>query len=241
LRLGAIWGGANTPGGKQPPQQERLYAGGASSVRGFQQNELGALLYVFDDSIRVQHVSLPRSPGQDSTEYFTYSDTGLVPRRVVPVGGNTLFVTSLDYRVRSPFLPDVLQFSVFADVGTVWNRNTITSTGGFTPRWTPGVSARIFSPLGPIQVNAGYNPYEPVLGPALYTPLRALATQGYTGVYCAVPKGTPVSPQIPLSHLQPDGTWKQDTNVECPNTYRQKQAKTFVGRLNFTFSIGTEF
>lgn len=241
LRLGAIWGGASTPGGKQPPQQERLYAGGASSVRGFQQNELGALLYVFDDSIHVQHVSLPRSPGQDSTEYFTYtSDPKPKPRRVVPVGGNTLFVTSMDYRVRSPFFPDVLQFSVFADVGTVWNRNTIASSGGFSPRWTPGVSVRIFSPLGPIQVNAGYNPYPPVFGPALYTPLRALASQGYTGVYCAVPEGTPVS-DAPLSHLQPDGTWKQDTNAECKNSYQQHPPKNWVGRLNFTFSIGTEF
>ncbi|MEO6878020.1 MAG: POTRA domain-containing protein, partial [Gemmatimonadaceae bacterium] len=44
LRLGAIGGG------KLPPQQERLYAGGATSVRGFQQNELGSVVYLLDAS-----------------------------------------------------------------------------------------------------------------------------------------------------------------------------------------------
>ena len=67
LRAGAIWGGANSNGTKQPPQQERLYAGGASSVRGFQQNELGPLLYVLDDTTNVRRVELPRAHGREST------------------------------------------------------------------------------------------------------------------------------------------------------------------------------
>jgi outer membrane protein insertion porin family len=246
VRLGAVWGGASAPGGsKQPPQQERLYAGGAASVRGFPQNELGSLLYVFDDTGHVKPVSLPRAAGQDSTEYFVYT-AGARQRRIVPVGGNTLFVTSIDYRLRSPFLPELLQFSLFGDVGTVWNRNTLSSTSGFSPRWTPGVGVRVFSPLGPIQVNVGYNPYPPVYGPALYTPIRVLADSlGYTGVYCAVPQGTSPS-QAPISHFTPDpagrlpGIWKQDPTAECRPTF-QPQSKGFFSHLNFTFSIGTDF
>src|SRR5436190_14350062 len=131
LRLGSIWGGASSPtGGKQPPQQERLYAGGASSVRGFQQNELGSLLYVLDDADTVKFNQL----GTD-TAYFTYPTSLKRSRRVVPVGGNSLFVANVDYRVRSPFLPQLLQFTFFTDVGSVWNWKTQSDFGGFRPYW----------------------------------------------------------------------------------------------------------
>ena len=239
LRVGAIWGGANAPGGKQPPQQERLYAGGASSVRGFQQNELGSLLYVFDDSntVKVQRLGLDQNG--DSIAIFTYDSATARQRRIVPVGGNTLFVTSIDYRLRSPFLPQLLQFTLFTDVGTVWNRNTQSNFGGFRPYWTPGVGLRVFSPLGPIQVNAGYNPYPPVLGQALYTPSRALADEGFTGVYCAVPQTRTTG--APISRKKPgEKVWVQDQNATCAQTYQPPPAK-YLSRFTFTFSIGSDF
>ena len=244
LRVGAIWGGANAPGGKQPPQQERLYAGGANSVRGFQQNELGSLLYVFDDSATVHVQRLGLDQNGDSIAIFTYDPAKARQRRVVPVGGNTLFVTNVDYRLRSPFLPQLLQFSFFTDVGTVWNRNTQTSFGGFRPYWTPGIGVRVFSPLGPIQVNAGYNPYPPVFGQALYTPGRDLADEGFTGVYCAVPEsqtsGAPISRKVPDPGSGGKPIWKQDNNATCAQTYQPPPAK-YLSRLTFTFSIGTDF
>jgi outer membrane protein assembly factor BamA len=239
LRLGAIWGGADVPGGRQPPQQERLYAGGASSVRGFQQNELGGLLYVFDDTVRITKLP-PAGPGLDSTAYFTI-DSLARPRRVVPLGGNTLFVANIDYRLRSPFLPQLLQFTLFTDAGTVWNRSTAANIG-FKPQFTPGLGVRVFSPLGPIQVNAGYNPYPPVFGQALYTPGRRLAEQGFTGVYCAVPNTT--SP-VPTAHRHVDAngkvTWQQDANVTCDRTFQPTVQSGFFRRLTFTFSIGPDF
>jgi hypothetical protein len=169
---------------------------------------------------------------------------GAKQRRVVPVGGNTLFVTNVDYRLRSPFLAQLLQFNLFTDVGTVWNRSTQTN-GVFRPLWTPGLGVRVFSPIGPIQVNAGYNPYPPVPGPALYTPNRQLAESGYTGVYCAVPQGTPPS-EAPKSQLKPDPTtgkptWQQDPTTQCAPTFQPNTPKTFFGRLTFTFSIGSDF
>jgi outer membrane protein insertion porin family len=238
LRVGAIWGGAEVNGvARQPPQQERLYAGGASSVRGFQQNELGPLLYVYDDpSIITPQVI------NDSTMYFTF-DPAVAgktrPRRIVPVGGNTLVVSNIDYRVPSPIFPNLLQFTLFTDVGTVWNRNTLTSFGGFRPYWTPGLGVRVFTPLGPIQVNAGYDPYKPVLGEALYTPLPSVAQQGFTGVYCAVPSGTSLT-SVPLSHLR-NKVWIQDNAPACQQTFRPAQSSTFFRRLTFTFSIGPDF
>jgi len=247
LRLGSIWGGAEVNGARQPPQTERLYAGGASSVRGYPQNELGSLLYVFDDttaqSNQIDIKSLPGPPGDpgDSARYFVIRDKAK-QRRVVPVGGNRLFVANVDYRVRSPILPNLLQFSFFTDAGTVWNWNTQQRFAGFEPRFTPGVGLRVFSPLGPIQVNAGYNWYAPVTGQALFTPGRQLASIGYTGVYCAVPEGTLLS-ETPLSHLVTvDGksSWQQDANAVCNANY-QKTPPKGLGRFTFTFSIGPEF
>lgn len=239
LRLGAIWGGADVGGvARQPPQQERLYAGGASSVRGFQQNELGPLLYVFDDPLIVSTEQL-----NDTTAYFTFDPKQTPaprPRRIVPVGGNTLFVSNIDYRLRSPILPNLLQFTLFTDVGTVWNRNTLTTfVGGFRPYWTPGLGVRVFTPLGPIQVNAGYNPYPPVFGQALFTPGRDLAAVGFTGVYCAVPAGTALG-STPLSHKR-NGEWIQDTAPACQQTFRPAPSSNFFRRLTFTFSIGPDF
>jgi outer membrane protein assembly factor BamA len=248
LRVGAIWGGADVNGvARQPPQQERLYAGGASSVRGFQQNELGPLLYVFDDTSSVKLVKSVQLT--DSIAYFVFDSTAAKrprPRRVVPVGGNTLFVANLDYRLRSPVFPELLQFTLFTDVGTVWNRNTLTSFGGFSPYWTPGVGLRISTPLGPIQVNAGYNPYRAVAGQALFTPGRDLATtQGFTGVYCAVPSGTPLT-AIPISRKKTDPqtnkpVWVPDNAPACGQTFQPASSSAFFRRLTFTFSIGTDF
>jgi outer membrane protein assembly complex protein YaeT len=238
LRVGSIWGGATVNGVRQPPQQERLYAGGASSVRGFQQNELGALLYVFNDfdSVKVVHVS-------PDTVYFTYPHETRRSRRVVPVGGNTLFVTNLDYRVPSPFLPRLLQFTLFTDLGTVWNRNTLTNFGGFTPRVTPGLGVRVFTPLGPVQVNAGYNPYPAKFGPALFTPLQEKAQEGFTGVYCAVPDNAPpaIAPVATLNVDNGKDVWVADKSRECPATFQPARSNHFFSRLTFTFSIGPDF
>lgn len=243
LRVGAIWGGADLGVARQPPQQERLYAGGASSVRGFQQNELGPLLYVFDDT---NLVNIVRSvSGTDSIAYFEFVPSStLRPRRIVPVGGNTLFVANIDYRLRSPVLPQLLQFTLFTDVGTVWNRNTLTSSGGFRPYWTPGLGVRVLTPLGPIQVNAGYNPYPPVFGQALFTPGRELAAQGFTGVYCAVPAGTALA-DIPIAvqRINPETNkpvW-QASSQSCAPTFQPATTSNFFRRLTFTFSIGPDF
>ena len=244
LRLGAIGGGAKSNGTRQPPQQERLYAGGASSVRGYQQNELGALLYVIDQADTVR-VPFPGDP--EGRMYFTFKggdSTGSTrARRVVPVGGNTLFVANVDYRLRSPFLSNLLQYTLFVDVGSVWNRNTQGDFGGFVPRWTPGLGLRIFSPVGPIQANVGYNPYPLVKSPAQFTPPADWAAAGFTGVYCAVPNTTPAD-QAPLARkVAEDGrmVWSQDPDVVCPDTFAPPPRDNFFRRLTFTFSIGTEF
>ncbi|MEO7714089.1 MAG: BamA/TamA family outer membrane protein, partial [Gemmatimonadaceae bacterium] len=121
LRLGTVLGRTlsfNDSTGFIPPE-ERLYAGGAASVRGFQQNTLGDLIYIAEsapDTVR----------GMGDTLYFELGagrDNQAV-RRVVPVGGNSLVVANLELRLRSRIFPELLQYTLFVDGGDVWSRET---------------------------------------------------------------------------------------------------------------------
>jgi outer membrane protein assembly factor BamA len=222
LRLGAVLGTRlsfdNNVRFFVPPQ-ERLYAGGATSVRGFQQNELGSLVYI------------ARDPPQESTVDGTtvLQDTsGRVLRRV-PVGGNSLVVGNLDYRFRTPFLPDLLQFSVFADAGEVWNRGEVTRGFGFERlRWTPGIGMRVFSPVGPVQVNVAYNPYPQPNGPLYYDAPFDPGT-GTAPLYCVTPGN-----RLPVTG------GSQAVGI-CDATFAPDPPGNFFRRLTFTFSIGPDF
>jgi outer membrane protein insertion porin family/translocation and assembly module TamA len=156
LRGGAVTGGQTSAAGRLPPPEERLYAGGETTVRGFSQNELGPLIYVTDADLDTTFVNaLPKEQREDS----------LQARRVrtIPVGGNAMIVGNVELRFPSLFLRS-LKPILFVDVGAL-------STEGFgtigekQARWTPGIALRYFSPIGPVQFNLGYNNYDYVDGP----------------------------------------------------------------------------
>jgi outer membrane protein assembly factor BamA len=206
------------------PPTERLYAGGANSVRGFQQNELGALLYIAQgyDSVVVT----------DSTRYFR-SRNDTIPFRVVPTGGNALFVTNLEYRVADIFFPGTLQYTFFVDGGDVWTRGVPgTGLGWSKMAWTPGVGIRINTPVGPLQVNVAYNPYPQPTG-AIYYDAPADPVTHVAPLFCVSPNNT-----IPV-HISSTG-YNQD-DVPCPATFTPSQSATFFRRLTFTFSVGPQF
>jgi hypothetical protein len=155
--------------------------------------------------------------------------------RRVPIGGNSLVVGNIDYRFRTPFLPDLLQFSVFTDAGEVWDRGQTRERFGFQRlRWTPGVGLRVFSPVGPIQVNAAYNPYQYSLGPIYYDAPPVQSPDGgvVSPLYC-VSRGNGLA-------VFPDGTQEQGQGT-CPVNFRPTRQTNFFGRLTFTFSIGPDF
>jgi len=199
------------------PPQERLYAGGATSVRGFQQNELGRLVYIAQD---------PPASVDSGGRTFVRDTSGRVLRRV-PVGGNSLVVGNIDYRFRTPLLPDLLQFSVFTDAGEVWDRGSNPQRFGFQRlRWTPGIGLRVFTPVGPVQVNAAYNPYDYPSGQIYYD---APPVQGVAPLYCVSPGN-----KLPVTAgVQAEG--------ECPDSFAPQRRTNFFGRLTFTFSIGPDF
>ena len=88
-------------------------------------------------------------------------------RRVVPVGGNSLLVANLELRLRSPMLPELLQFTIFTDAGEVWNRGT-PEVSSVKLKVTPGIQLTAFSPVGPVRLAVGYNPYQRPKGPIYY-------------------------------------------------------------------------
>jgi outer membrane protein assembly factor BamA len=200
LRAGIIGGGAKTDRDRLPPPQERFYAGGANSVRAFQENELGSLVYTVDSI-----VVTPTASGADTVAVD-------LPRRVIPVGGNSLIVANLEYRVPGPVYPNVLQTVFFLDVGRVWTRG-VPEAVRF--RWAPGVGLRASTGVGPIQVNVGYNHYDRPAGPAY---LNKGLSGGPAPLIC-------VSPKDPTS------------TASCPATYVPRTSHSFWKRLTLTLSI----
>lgn len=155
LRLGSFFGSASVTddeaGGFVSPE-DRFYAGGANSVRGFGLNELGPGVYV---STRAKTDSLGnviRDPD--------------APIAFVPTGGTSLAVASAELRFPSPFLGDYLRLAAFVDAGNV-------GEGGFfdfdTKLWrvTPGAGLRIQTPVGPARLDVSYNAHDLPVAPLL--------------------------------------------------------------------------
>jgi outer membrane protein assembly factor BamA len=234
LRLGTVLGRTfsfSDSLGFVPPE-ERLYAGGAASVRGYQQNEVGDLIYIAENAPK-------QIIGTGDTVYFEMADTEF--RRVVPVGGNSLIVANFELRVRSFFYPELIQYTMFADAGDVWQRGRVIGGRSHTGaslflnglRWTPGIGVRVFTPVGPIQANVGYNAFARPAGAIFYdAPPNA---QGFAPLYCVSPGN-----RVPAVKLQ-NGEYEQLSGNTCPATYTPPQSRTFLSRLTFTFSIGPDF
>jgi outer membrane protein insertion porin family len=159
-RAGRVLGGQRTAGALLPPPQERLYVGGETSVRGFRQNELGPLSYVSSDSTSL---ALAAINAPDSASRVALLQN--MRMRVVPAGGNTMYIGNLEYRLTAPFVKGI-QAILFVDAGALSTPGAETIKGFKQFRFTPGVAVKYFSPVGPVQVNVGYNGYGLLAGPA---------------------------------------------------------------------------
>ena len=139
--------GVEGQGLKYVPTEERFYAGGANTVRGFGQNELGPIVRVIDTVIVTdQHPE------------------GQAVIRTSATGGNDLIIANAEWRFPFPAFSDKLTGAVFVDAGRVFARDTqLTSLTGI--RITPGVGVRLGSPLGPVRLDIAFNPYPPQSSP----------------------------------------------------------------------------
>jgi outer membrane protein assembly complex protein YaeT len=148
--------------GYVPPDQ-RFYAGGPNSVRGYGRNELGPRVYVIRDR---------SDSAVDEAATAQAGDT--VWRGVItaPTGGNTVVVLNAELRFPSPIFPQRMRLGLFVDAGQVWERGENRATIGDI-RVTPGIGLRFATPLGPVRVDAAYNGYPTDRGRLLYQPLAA--------------------------------------------------------------------
>lgn len=246
VRAGGVFGGRlNFSNGEIPnyiPQQERLFAGGAQTVRGFRQNELGPQVYVlgspaFDAVPAVVDGAPVVDPvSQRPVYYLRLQDTARVQPRVVPLGGNTLLVGNAEFRFRTPLLPELLQFVAFVDVGNVWNRNAGSRAAENAVQLfaTPGAGVRVASPFGPIRVDVGYNRYAPTAGALYY---EATETEG--GELLCVSPGNTVEVVNQGSDAAP--RWQPlDPTQRCSAGYAPDRRRG-LRRLNISLSIAQAF
>ena len=230
---GLINAPADSTGAKLPPYQERLFAGGPNSVRGFAQNLLGPVVYlVGTGQFNVDTVA--HTPAATTTTYVL-KDPNSTTTRTQPLGGNALFVFNAEFRIRDPFLPNLLQYVPFVDGGQVWTQ--VPNVNNFhllrNVLVTPGLGFRITSPIGPIQISLGYNPYPNQQGPVYFASPVDPAT-GAAPLICVTPPGAPT---VPVT-ISADGSVAQ---AKCPGTFAPPRASSFFQRLTKTFSIATSF
>jgi outer membrane protein assembly factor BamA len=215
LQLAGVLSGFTTHGATAyVPPEERLYAGGPNSVRGFSQNLLGPVVYIVD-TFAVNSAVIGGNP----TQLFTADSSSRV-LQYSPTGGNTLIVASAEWRYRLPSFGGRVQFATFVDAGQVWNRPQ--QSFNFSDlRVTPGVGVRVRSPIGPLRVDVAYNGYASTAGSAYFV--------GKDNVLRCVSPGNELSSGV------------VGAGQTCDPTFTPKPSESVLSKLTFNFSIGQAF
>jgi outer membrane protein assembly factor BamA len=195
------------------PQQERLFVGGQNSVRGYQQNLLGAVDYV---------VTNVQATGVEGSAYEVVPNAD---GRAVPRGGTAMLVGNLEWRRGFRFVAEQVQFAAFVDAGTLWETRSDRFSWN-SMRYTPGLGLRLVTPLGPFRVDIGYRPYGMRAGRALY--FSPSTNEEGSGIYCASPR---------VENAVGDYT----SVFSCPATFAPPPSKSVLSRLVFHFGLGQAF
>lgn len=139
----------NLPGLDLPSEDvflaERFFAGGATTHRAFQQDELGV---PFGDCLDAG--GQLTDPGGCAATLFPLDGN------LEPAGGNGLAIVNLEYRF--PIFGPV-EGVAFVDSGNVWADWRQIDFGDFATG--VGLGARYVSPIGPLRVDVGY-PLDPI-------------------------------------------------------------------------------
>jgi outer membrane protein insertion porin family len=135
--------------------RKRFYAGGANSVRGYGENQLGPrILTVSPDALMDPELEAPCTPAEladGSCDPHVAPAGAFTPR---PLGGTAVLEGNVEYRF--PVWRE-LRGAVFVDAGIVGGREEARVGRG---AWaiTPGIGARYATAIGPIRVDLGFRP-----------------------------------------------------------------------------------
>ena len=220
LRMGWVRAlSTSTDSGVLHPRK-RFYAGGANSVRGYAENQLGPRILTIDSRELDTTGGINGGRCAPTTSAVRFCDPNsaqlsqldFIPQ---PLGGTSLIEGSVEYRVPLPLGQTLRHFvgAVFVDggvvgSGTIRGLQTISNLVKGTGAITPGVGIRYMTGVGPIRFDIGINP-----GRAEDLP-----------VVTAVPDSTGRVRIVPLS-----------------TTRRYVQGRTFLNRLVLHFSIGEAY
>ncbi|MBU0742995.1 BamA/TamA family outer membrane protein [bacterium] len=159
VSAGAVrpYGGSRDRGADGVPYQERFFAGGASTVRGYLERSLGP--QITDQAVR------------DSLRLASDVPLSDQPAR----GGNYLLLTNVEWRFPMPLFSQWRVDGVaFVDGGNVWERASDIRLRGFRWRSHPrdpaddsatrtwdyrysvGCGVRIHTPVGPVRLDVGF-------------------------------------------------------------------------------------
>ncbi len=175
LRAGEFRGLDAAPGEDRPSiahPQKRFYAGGANSVRGYAQNELGPQVVsvdvddlIFPVGDRPDAACTPADVADRSCDAGGLDDTHFFSR---PTGGANLLEGNVE--LRFPVWRPLLRGAAFVDFGQVWDD----AGSGIREElvFTPGFGLRYNTPIGPVRVDLAYQPPRGGRVPVITSGLR---------------------------------------------------------------------
>ena len=211
--------------------QKRFFSGGANSVRGYAQNQLGPRVLTVDPSSLLFPIDgtgvIPCTPDEVidlSCNANDLSDRAFGTPR--PTGGTVVLEGGLEYRMA---MGRNLESAIFVDFGRIFPETGSGKVSQF--EISPGVGMRYLSPVGPIRVDLGYR-FRGV------EPLQVVTTQ----IRPFEEGDDPADKISPIGGGEPiDYVITEDLAVLDPRVFYGSRGGFSLSRFQIHLSIGQAF